>query len=543
MRRSHLALLVGLQLAAARSRSFSIHDDLLAFPQFAVVFAPNRVSEEQAHALVERSNQEPTYSADFSHATANDRYATMDAAAAQASRSADSDEITGYAYEILNMSPHRYLCSIPMIQPPGPVNETENALAKAKEDREHYRAAVKGWELINDLEDSCLYYASGWWSYSFCKNREITQFHAISVSAHNQVPKRDPNGQEYVLGQVPSLPATAEDRQLNKRRNDDVDAAPPRAELQIKDDQPYLVQRLEGGTICDLTGKERTVEVQYQCVPGLDHDRIGWIKEVVTCSYIMMVDTPRLCSDVAFQPPVEKTANPIRCQLISDGGDAPQSLLDQHPSASYAQKEAESAGQFTDNSAWADKEDMDPDTQHVDAPQITVGGVLVGGKRVLSTGNEDGEPVKLQQLTNVFSPQPKVLKVVAQAASKADGGKTQELSTEELEKLQIDPKAVAEMREKLKKLAGDSGWKMEIFQMNEEDEKELLGYIDEPEAGIGGAGSKGRKAKQGKKAKQDTDDDGRDSSASGEGKDGKPEEGNKGGQEGSEEQFYHGDEL
>ncbi|KAG5918908.1 hypothetical protein E4U42_006707 [Claviceps africana] len=501
MRRFSLVLLAGFQLAAAKSRSFSVHDDLFAFPQFEVVFAPDRVSEKQAQALMDDDNQHATYSAEFPQAAASDAHATTDTAAAPAapetSRSVDSDGITGYAYEILNLSPHRYLCSIPMVQPPALANETENALAKAEEDREYHRASAKGWELINNFEDGCLYYVSGWWSYSFCKNREIVQFHAITVGGNGQPPRPDPNGQEYILGQVPSLPAPTGGRHRNKKRgaddDDDDNRPPPPAELQMKGDQPYLVQRLEGGTMCDLTGKERTIEVRYQCVPGLDEDRIGWIKEVVTCSYIMMVDTPRLCNDVAFQPAVEKRANPIRCQLISERDDSPQPLLDQH--ASSEQTQAEQTGEAANA---AETVDGDVVKQQGETPRVTVGGVLVGGKRVLSSGNEDGKPVKLQQLANLFAPQPKVLEVVAQAASKSDGGKVTEMTPEELEALDVDPKAVQEMREKIQRLAGELGWRMEVYQMNEDDEQELLGYIDEPETAKGKPGEDAKRSKGGR---------------------------------------------
>ncbi|KAG6007045.1 hypothetical protein E4U21_006405 [Claviceps maximensis] len=570
-----LRLAAAAAAAAARSRSFSIHDDLLAFPQFEVVFASSQISEKQAQTLVERNNQQAAYSAESPQATASadDAHAAKEsvaAAAAEASKSMDADEITGYAYEIMNMSPHRYLCSIPLIQPLDPVNETENALAKAEEDRENRRAAAKGWELINNFEDNCLYYVSGWWSYSFCKNREIVQFHAISVGGHGQAPRRDPNGQEYILGQVPSLPAptTSGNRQTSKKYGDDVDerkAARLPAELQMKGDQPFLVQRLEGGTICDLTGKERTVEVQYQCVPGLSDDRIGWIKEVVTCSYIMMVDTPRLCSDVAFQPPIEKTANPISCQLISDTGDSPQPLLDQYASSEQKQEQAEHSdiGEHTISAvAEVADNDMDKEKKQDEPRQIIVGGVVVGGKKVLSSGNEDGKPVKLQQLANLFVPQPMVLEVIAQAASKADGGKIQEMTAEELETLNIDPKAVRDMREKLKKLAGDSGWKMEIFQMNEEDEQELLGYIDDPkqEKGNGKGKGKGKDHQQQKQQDDEESVENGDSSTTqrgGKSGSGKSASGKKakqmenedgewdvdGDQRGSKEEFYHRDEL
>ncbi|KAK9436611.1 misfolded glycoproteins degradation protein Yos9 [Metarhizium brunneum] len=473
MRRTNLFFFAGIQLCSARSASFSIHDDLLAYPQFEVVFASDYISEKDAQALVNRNNQQhPTYSAEFSKTTGNHAHATTTTDAAAPS-SNESDEIASYSYEILNLSPHRYLCSIPVIEPPGPVNETENALAKVEEEREHQRAAVKGWELVSKLEGSCLYYVSGWWSYSFCNNREIVQYHAISVSSNGQIPRRDPNGQEYILGRVPTLPATTGDRKKKRQQRGFDDPPRPPAELQVKGDQRYLVQKLEGGTICDLTGKDRKIEVQYQCVPGIKTDKIGWIKEVVTCSYVMMINTPRLCSDVAFQPPVEKIANPISCKLISES-DASTLLLDQQPRAAQP-------GNDGTKENIRQKDTNDEVNEKKDAAQVTVGGVLVGGKRALSTGDDDGKPLKLQGLGHLFAPQPKILQIIAEAASKENGGKVKGLTEEELEKLNIDPKAVQEMREKLKKLAGEKGWKMQLFQMNEDDEKELFGYVDDTE--------------------------------------------------------------
>jgi protein OS-9 len=442
------------------------------------------------------------------------------------------------------MAPHRYLCSIPVVKPPGPINETENALAKAEEEREHQRAAVKGWELVNKLEDACLYYVSGWWSYSFCNNREIVQYHAISASNNGQVPRRDPNGQEYILGRVPTLPATTGARNKKTQPRKANDPSRPPAELQIKGDQRYLVQRLEGGTVCDLTGKDRRVEVQYQCVPGLQNDKIGWIKEVVTCSYIMMINTPRLCNDVAFQPPVERSANPIRCQLISEGNPSTL-LLDQQAAIPEAGN-----GKIQENTKNTDATEATNDNQ--DDAQVIIGGVVVGGKRALSNGEVDGKPVKLQGLSHLFAPQPKILQTIAEAASKEDGGKITALSKEELEKLNIDPKSVEEMREKLKKLAGEKGWKMQLFQLNEEDEGKLFGYVDDGEDvekdGKQGSGA----AKTGdNKADSDAKTDGDESIKEGKGS-GKERKGfsskeqkkkKKDEGQGSEEKFFNRDEL
>ena len=52
------------------------------------------------------------------------------------------------------------------------------------------------------------------------------------------------------------------------------------------------------------------VGVQFHCHPQ-SSDRIGWIKEVSTYSYLMVIYTPPLCHDVAFLPPREYKANAI----------------------------------------------------------------------------------------------------------------------------------------------------------------------------------------------------------------------------------------
>ncbi|UZP40038.1 hypothetical protein NXS19_007854 [Fusarium pseudograminearum] len=148
----------------------------------------------------------------------------------------------------MKMPPNEYLCSIPILQSPEAENKTANELAKAEEARELTRATASGWELLSELEDSCLYFMSGWWSYSFCNNREIVQFHALPSIPNGQPPKRDPHTMEFTLGRVPAVPASAAHQAKMKGQE-----APPPAELQVKGDQRYLVQRLEGGTICDLT--------------------------------------------------------------------------------------------------------------------------------------------------------------------------------------------------------------------------------------------------------------------------------------------------
>ncbi|EKJ69891.1 hypothetical protein FPSE_09914 [Fusarium pseudograminearum CS3096] len=492
MRRFNLILLASLQLVGARSPGgFNIHEDLLTYPQFEVVFDNQYISEKDAHSLLD--SQHPTYSADFAQSTLGQ---AREADARDNEAENKDQDGPSYKYELMKMPPNEYLCSIPILQSPEAENKTANELAKAEEARELTRATASGWELLSELEDSCLYFMSGWWSYSFCNNREIVQFHALPSIPNGQPPKRDPHTMEFTLGRVPAVPASAAHQaKMNGQE------APPPAELQVKGDQRYLVQRLEGGTICDLTGRERTIEVQYHCVPGMKADRIGWIKEVTICAYLMVVNTPRLCNDVAFLPPEETRANPITCKLILDELNEPPSLDQTVP---LAQDEAQVPLKQEDTGAKS--EDAAP--RDVGKEPINIGGVLVGARNVLSGADEAGKPpAKLPPPRSYFSNSntdtERFLKVVASGKSKEDGGEMEVLGNDELEKLDLKPSVVKDMTERMRKLAGKYGWKLELVELPG-GEKELRGYIDADEEELAKNKAKLKKEKEAAaKAKED----------------------------------------
>lgn len=92
---------------------------------------------------------------------------------------------------------------------------------------------------------------SGWWSYSFCHNREVRQFHQLPPQSNNQwPPTADPDTQSYVLGKVSPE---------NYHAEGGLGAG---TELQATGELRVLVQKLGGGTLCGLTGKKRKIEVQ-----------------------------------------------------------------------------------------------------------------------------------------------------------------------------------------------------------------------------------------------------------------------------------------
>lgn len=78
----------------------------------------------------------------------------------------------------------------------------------------------------------------------------------------------------------------------------------------------YLVQRWGDGTTCDKTGKSREVEVQFHCSMAMS-DTILFVKESKTCSYVLVINTPRLCGEPGFKSRRDVTEQGIiRCREI-----------------------------------------------------------------------------------------------------------------------------------------------------------------------------------------------------------------------------------
>lgn len=388
------------------------------------------------------------------------------------------------------MGDYKALCSIPIIEPAPAENKTATELARAEEAREESRAVESGWDLIADLEDTCLYYVSGWWSYSFCRNTEIVQYHALASSPKGQPPKRDLHSPEYVLGRVPAMPSSS--ARGADRTHHDYEIDPIPAELQEKGNQRFLVQKLQGGTICDLTERERTIEVQYHCVPGLQTDKISWIKEVTICAYVMVVDTPRLCNDAAFLPPEPTKANAISCRLVSNEQalllDQTKAQQDHEAEVPNTEEEAEldEAEAAAAAAATALKELRRDADENGQGKLAVVGDITVGSRSLLSAGDEAGRnPFKLTPPRSFMSTgqplEPRVQIIVAKGKSREEGGTVEALTREELKKMDIDPDTVEDMAAQIQKLADGAGWRLEVSDSGLAGLRELKGYIDEDE--------------------------------------------------------------
>jgi protein OS-9 len=179
------------------------------------------------------------------------------------------------SYESLIKDNQRYLCAVPYVEPRDSSTPHTNRTIE-DEEKELALATQRGWELLKGMDGSCIYFMSGWWSYSFCYNKGVRQFHPLPSGRNVPIypPVEDKSVAAYVLGRF----AGSEHQPKDEEEVDDEDALKKHKEtkskedaktqskniskLEVKGQTRYLVKQLGGGTVCDLTGEERTIEVQ-----------------------------------------------------------------------------------------------------------------------------------------------------------------------------------------------------------------------------------------------------------------------------------------
>lgn len=178
----------------------------------------------------------------------------------------------------------RYLCSIPIVPDEESQNSTVSAEeAKAEQEKELIRATDRGAELLQGMQGNCIYYVSGWWSYSFCYMAEVKQFHQLQAGRDVPIypPMEDMSVKSFILGRYPEQnksdkkkgrktlgneQGTKEVDDEEAKQKEETALSLPR--LETKGASKYMVQHLSGGTECDLTGRDRKIEIQVS-YPGI----------------------------------------------------------------------------------------------------------------------------------------------------------------------------------------------------------------------------------------------------------------------------------
>ncbi|EEP76674.1 predicted protein [Uncinocarpus reesii 1704] len=454
-RASLAAFIAYAAVGAFGEKPFRVQDDVLGFPQYEIHFPDEYVLADDAYpklqeSLIARaqgaSSSPPSHSPTSSSVAGQQGYTELSQQVL--SRDGPKGENTGEpvslpetdgsmeTYEEMVISGQRFLCGIPRTHTPANNTTSSEGRSDADQEKELAKATDRGLELLRDMEGRCMYYAAGWWSYSFCYMNQVRQFHALLPGSGAPVypPTEDPTTQSYVLGRFRKAKPDGK-RESRKKSTTEI------ATRQADGDSRYLVQYLEDGTPCDLTGRNRKIEVQFHCHPQ-STDHIGWIKEVTTCSYLMVIYTPRLCNDIAFQPPREDEPNAIKCLEIISPGLVPE--WEDRKRARLQQALSESAS---------------------DALPI-IGDIEVGAMKLVG---KEGRRIEKGRVVSIGEEKIEVVAI-------SEKGEIQRLSKEELKKYNLDPEKIEALKKQLEEIAGGKDWKMEVVDAN--GQRGLRGIIE-----------------------------------------------------------------
>ncbi|KAI0748246.1 glucosidase II beta subunit-like protein-domain-containing protein [Daedaleopsis nitida] len=219
---------------------------------------------------------------------------------------AASSNDSRYTLQHMKLGPKSsYLCLIPPPPQEPPVVDDPQA---------EVVTPVHSWSLLQPLSGKCLYLQQGWFTYSYCHNSHVRQFHELHrqqmPTTGEYKPEEDPEWEAYTLGRAPpTLEAGAELTTAEA-------AAAANLELARGAGSRYLVQRWGDGTYCDKMGRKREVEIQFHCSMTMT-DTILFVKETQTCHYVLHIATPRLCGEPGFKSRVDaEEEHYIRCREV-----------------------------------------------------------------------------------------------------------------------------------------------------------------------------------------------------------------------------------
>ncbi|KAH8915396.1 hypothetical protein BT69DRAFT_887763 [Atractiella rhizophila] len=228
-----------------------------------------------------------------------------------------------------------FLCSVPVLSPPSVPQEDPTSATATTSDVDISPASLNnslaaGLALLEPMRGHCLYYKSGWFTYSVCYGKQVRQFHEIRSPSNPLQPLEDPSNDIYVLGNFPPLPSSkppSPPSSSSEKPSSSASSETGSAEVGEGEDEQtvslapfhstaltshalsapsrrkahYLLTHWTSGTICDMTSRPRRVQVEYHCSSSAPLvDRIVLIRELAICEYSIVVHTPKLCKEQAF---------------------------------------------------------------------------------------------------------------------------------------------------------------------------------------------------------------------------------------------------
>lgn len=152
--------------------------------------------------------------------------------------------------------------------------------------------------IFDKLNERCIFYQAGFWIYEYCPGIEFVQFHGRVNTKTGEIVNRDESS-VYRLGKPK---ANVEEREF---------------ELLYDDVGYYISEIIGSGDICDVTGAERMVEIQYVCGgSNSGPSTIQWVRETKICVYEAQVTIPELCNlELLAKNEDQKNASPILCRM------------------------------------------------------------------------------------------------------------------------------------------------------------------------------------------------------------------------------------
>ncbi|KAK2707849.1 hypothetical protein QYM36_015504 [Artemia franciscana] len=163
---------------------------------------------------------------------------------------------------------------------------------------------------------TCSYKIESYWTYELCHGRHLRQYHEERDAKKQKL-------QEYFLGYYDKDKLEALDKQFEENPLKAKDVPLRKIDSLTL---PYLEIKMDGGTVCDLSGKPRSTKVIYVCHPPGKHE-IYSIEEVSTCEYEVVVLTPSLCKHPLYKP-VESSEKKITCTPIGENPKRPVALME-----------------------------------------------------------------------------------------------------------------------------------------------------------------------------------------------------------------------
>lgn len=173
----------------------------------------------------------------------------------------------------------RFNCTLPRVEASASSGQTPNVP----------RPSVVS--LLAPLKHNCLYRLEGWWTYEYCRGRWVQQFHQ--------------EGDERIAAFTLGLAPPEDPDEESARRRVETEEGPREVYSELHAD----------GTICDITGKPRTVQLDFYCSPETRTGMLVSLKEPSTCNYLLSVATPLLCAHPEFKVE-EKAEQAIICREL-----------------------------------------------------------------------------------------------------------------------------------------------------------------------------------------------------------------------------------